>query len=307
MQLPNSLKETFLKIVSKINKTQASFNKEMEELVKLKLISSCANAQSWNCEDDIKALIKTSARLENIADTLLEKKAIIRPDNTGFNDFQISKIRAPFIVIDGPDGSGKSSLIKELKSKYADVVFTKDPGGTSESSLIRSLILDDAYELEKITILLLFLASRYETQTKVVIPSTLVAETVISDRWGSSTFAYQNRTEGLGDIIKLLDHIFIKPDYFILLDVDPKEGIERAYKRAGDNKEELRYENKGIEYLESVRVAFKLYKSMYFTESNSITIDTNKNDIRSVVANVEYFLKSKRISPFYKENNDCIL
>jgi len=199
-----------------------------------------------------------------------------------------------FIVIDGPDGSGKSTVISYLKDLFPEIVVTRDPGGTSEGLLIRNLIVDDKHKLDKFSILLLFLATRFETQTKVILPTVEEGKLVISDRWDSSTFAYQRHAEGQED---MFDHIegfnkFIKPDVFIHLDISPEAGLERSFAKAKSLgiDTELRFEKKGVEFAEQVRDGFKLYKHHYFDDNNSITINTENKTTPFICGEILMFL-----------------
>jgi len=199
-----------------------------------------------------------------------------------------------FIVIDGPDGSGKSTVISYLNELFPDIVVTRDPGGTKEGLLIRNLIVDDKHKLDKFSILLLFLATRFETQTKVILPAVEEGKLVISDRWDSSTFAYQRHAEGQED---MFDHIegfnkFIKPDIFIHLDISPEAGLERSFSKAKSLgiDTELRFEKKGVEFAEQVRDGFKMYKHQYFDDNNSITINTENKTTPFICGEILMFL-----------------
>lgn len=101
-----------------------------------------------------------------------------------------------FIVLDGPDGCGKTSQL-ELLSKYlknlgVDVVETNDPGGTKIGNQISRLLKYDAQGLMDVrTEIMLFMASRAQLVTEIVNPALESGKTVLCDRFVSSTCAYQ--------------------------------------------------------------------------------------------------------------------
>lgn len=208
--------------------------------------------------------------------------------------FQNQEKRGSFIVIDGPDGSGKSTVISILKEYINELIITRDPGGTKEGMEIRKMILDDKYDLDKFSIALMFLVSRYETQEKIIKPAIDNNKVVISDRWDSSTFSYQG-TEGLQKEVNLLNYKFIKPDYFIHLDIDPEKSLDRSYEKARslNVNNELRFENKGVEFHSKIRERMFLYKNTYFTDNNSITIDTSMMTPHQVCGKILMFMCKK--------------
>lgn len=96
-----------------------------------------------------------------------------------------------FISIEGPDGVGKSTIIKKLSDKYPDAQFIREPGTTKFGENIRSILLLSDYDLEKETELLLFVASFCETSAKVIRKANKEGRLVFADRWFYSTIAYQ--------------------------------------------------------------------------------------------------------------------
>lgn len=100
-----------------------------------------------------------------------------------------------YIVIEGYECTGKSSLLDKLKAKYAghpDVVFVREPGGTKEGEAIRSLIFQEGHEgLDSKTVFCLMQAARIELHEKVVKPALEAGKVVISDRSFISSLLYQ--------------------------------------------------------------------------------------------------------------------
>ena len=104
-----------------------------------------------------------------------------------------------FIVIEGSEGVGKSSQIKNIRSYLSehniDHILTREPGGTKFGESMRSVILDEENNTDNLTDALLFYASRYENYKKIIIPALEKGQTVICDRFHYSTLVYQGIVE----------------------------------------------------------------------------------------------------------------
>lgn len=167
--------------------------------------------------------------------------------------------KGKFIVVEGGDKSGKSTQIAllndYLKSKGLEVVLTREPGGKNSviAEKIREIILDKRHkEMDKRTELLLFLASRAQHVTEVVKPALAAGQIVLSDRFDSSTFAYQVAARNL-DIDKIKEmnswaKYGLEPDLVIYLDISPEEADNR---RRDDKHDRLDREAK--EFHQAVR------------------------------------------------------
>lgn len=144
-----------------------------------------------------------------------------------------------FITLEGPEGSGKTSvtkiLIAELTKRGYDVLFTREPGGTPIAEQIRDIILD-----KKNTLLdtraeaLLYAASRRQHLKEKVWPALKEGKIVICDRFLDSSLAYQGGARGLGVNEVLNINLFATegsfPDLTLLFDVDPEIGLRRIRK-----------------------------------------------------------------------------
>ena len=99
-----------------------------------------------------------------------------------------------FISIEGFDGTGKSTqasiLKKNLDDLSIDSTLVREPGSTSFSEKIREILIENT-EIETLTELLLFQASRSELVKKVIIPNLESGKVVITDRFSDSSIAYQ--------------------------------------------------------------------------------------------------------------------
>jgi len=146
--------------------------------------------------------------------------------------------KGKFIVMEGGDKSGKTTQIalleKYLKSKGLKVILTREPGGKDSiiAKKIRAIILDKNHtKMDKRTELLLFLASRAQHVSEVVEPALAAGQVVLSDRFDSSTFAYQVAARNL-ELEKIKDmnnwaKYGLEADLIIYLDISASEAENR--------------------------------------------------------------------------------
>ena len=164
-----------------------------------------------------------------------------------------------FITFEGIEGSGKSSLIAQLKkyfkSSKLEAFFSKEPGGTDLGKEIRKTLLNPKYSFDPTSELLLLLADRAEHVQKIIRPNLQKNKLIFCDRYLDSTFAYQGSGRNLDkkiikEMFKVLD--FPIPDLTILLDVPVQIGLSRARKR---NKLD-RFEKEDLNFHENVRRSY---------------------------------------------------
>jgi dTMP kinase len=169
--------------------------------------------------------------------------------------------RGAFITFEGGDGAGKSTQIKRLaaalRAVRRTVVETREPGGSAGAEEIRALLVHGrADKWSPLTEALLMYAARADHLERVVTPAIARGEIVLSDRFADSSMAYQGHAGALGaDAIRTLDALVVagrKPDLTFILDVPVEAGLKRAHARGDDG----RFEKKGRDYQESVRLAF---------------------------------------------------
>ena len=159
----------------------------------------------------------------------------------------VNRLRGRFIVFDGPDGSGKSTQRQifgdRLAAAGADVVHTKDPGGTGFGDMIRHILL--GHDLAKMDVrceTFLFMASRAQLVGEVVAPALAAGKTVLCDRFISSTCAYQVAAGYDFDRVIELGKYAVEstwPDLTVVVDVAAEVGFERTGrqpKHAGKNR-----------------------------------------------------------------------
>src|SRR3989344_1057496 len=162
-----------------------------------------------------------------------------------------------FITFEGPEGCGKSTHSKRLKTylegKGRRVLLTQEPGGTQVGREIRRLILNPESVLDETTEVYLFAADRSEHVSKIILPALKEGKIVISDRFIDSTIAYQIGGRKLPeDLVRDLNMISAKglvPDLTILLDVSTETGLKRAARKGAAD----RFEREAIDFHRRVR------------------------------------------------------
>ncbi len=163
---------------------------------------------------------------------------------------QLAKnVAGKFIVLDGPDGAGKSTqrqlLADALSQAGVDVVCCRDPGGTTIGDRIRSVLLD--FDLSSMAVgceTMLFMASRAQLVHEVIAPALSQGKTVLCDRFVTSTCAYQGAA-GYDPqrVIELARFAIgdVWPHVTLIFDINVDEGFKRVGrnpKHAGKNRKQ---------------------------------------------------------------------
>lgn len=174
--------------------------------------------------------------------------------------------KGKFIVLEGGEGSGKTSILKFLKEVFGNsenIVFTREPGGTSIGEKIRNLLMDkNNKDMFPITELFLFCGARAQHIEELIIPSLNSGKSVVSDRFDTSTMAYQlfgrNKMELLKDFLALnsIAKKEVQPDAVIWLDVDPSVGLLR--KEKSQEGKTTRFDEEKLEFHRKVRKGFEV-------------------------------------------------
>lgn len=172
-------------------------------------------------------------------------------------------MRGKFITFEGGEGSGKSTVIKDLTAKFVaekiPFILTREPGGTPISEQIRNVILDKANkEMDPITEAYLYAASRRQHVAEKIKPALEAGKNVLCDRYLDSSLAYQGGARGLGiDRILSLNQEAIDglyPDLTLLFDLDPEIGLRRISDNSG--REVNRLDLEKLSFHQAVRAAF---------------------------------------------------
>ncbi len=167
-----------------------------------------------------------------------------------------------FIVLEGPDRSGKSTQAALLKTWLEElgheVLVTREPGGTYLSEKIRKILLDPKSNIEPMTELFLYETSRIKHTLEKIMPALKAGKVIISDRYTLSTTAYQGYGRGLPlTTVETLNRIAtmdLKPDVTIVFDIPDKVFAQRELTRPGRD----RIEREPDSFRRRVNRAYKL-------------------------------------------------
>ena len=202
--------------------------------------------------------------------------------------------KGKFIVFEGGEGSGKSTMIEKIYSfltaNNIECIKTREPGGIKISEQIRSVILDiNNCEMDSKTEALLYAAARRQHLVEKVIPALDAGKFVLCDRFVDSSLAYQGYARGIGiDAIYEINKFAIgsnKPDISILFDIDPIEGLKRINK--DPSREVNRLDEEKIEFHEKVREGYN--KILEISDRKIVKIDASKtidevfDEVKSII------------------------
>lgn len=174
-------------------------------------------------------------------------------------------MRGIFITIEGPDGAGKTSVIKKLipmlvKTVQQEIVATREPGGSRIAEEIRELILNpENIEMDIRTEALLYAAGRRQHLVEKIIPALETGKVVICDRFVDSSLAYQGVARGIGisEVAEINQFATdnLSPDLTLYLDIEAQLGLERINQNK-DNRQFDRLDQETLEFHEKVRSAY---------------------------------------------------
>ena len=224
-------------------------------------------------------------------------------------DFLVeNKFSGKFIVLDGPDGCGKTVQLEllstHLKNEGVPVVQTNDPGGTKIGDQISHLLKYDAQGIMNVqTEVMLFMASRAQLVAEIIKPALETGKTVLCDRFISSTCAYQGSSGYPVEKIIELGKLAVGdawPDLTIIIDIPVEEGLERTgrkpYQKTKVNHKDAnqsylfknvvvdRFDSRPLEYHRKVRKGF-LKLAQYYPGIVKI-VDGSQGDIETVHKNI---------------------
>ena len=197
-----------------------------------------------------------------------------------------------FIVVEGLEGAGKSSVIGLVKNTLIDagisVELTREPGGTPMAEAIRECVKHDWEEsVAEETELLLMYAARVQLLKNRILPALERGCWVVGDRHDLSSQAYQGGGRGVdSSTMQAISEIALggfKPDLTLYLDVEPATGLARARGRG----EIDRIEQAGLAFFERTRAR---YLSLAEND-NSIVVVNAMNDMPEVHRDVQRILQ----------------
>jgi dTMP kinase len=164
-----------------------------------------------------------------------------------------------FLVLDGPDGSGKTTqatrLAAWLRDAGHDVVTCRDPGGTELGERVREILLaHDTVAISLRAEMLLYMASRAQLVDDLIAPALAAGRVVVSDRFLLANIVYQGSAGGLMEeeiaLVGMVATGGLLPDLTLVLDVAPQVASERV-SRPRD-----RIEDRPLFYHERVRAGY---------------------------------------------------
>ncbi|MCM3575894.1 dTMP kinase [Mesobacillus subterraneus] len=186
-----------------------------------------------------------------------------------------------FITIEGPDGSGKTTILQMLaqnfeKEGYA-VVATREPGGIEIAEQIREVILDpENTAMDPRTEALLYAAARRQHLAEKVKPALEEGKIVLCDRFVDSSLAYQGHARGLGiDEVYSINEFAIEnmmPAMTLYFDVAPEIGLERINKNKGREVNRLDLEN--LDFHQKVREGYLILAERF--PKRIVKVDASK-------------------------------
>ncbi len=194
--------------------------------------------------------------------------------------------KSKFITFEGIDGCGKSTQVKMLVEKLAqvnmDVITIREPGGNRISESIRDILLyRDTHELGGRTEALLMTASRAQLTKEVILPALNKGTWVIADRYADSTLAYQGggRQIDIDSLEKLNQFATYDtvPDLTYFIDILPDEGARRQSNKLD------RIEQAGVDFQSRVR---NLYLKLAEKYSDRIVVIDGQDDIDTIHENI---------------------
>ena len=167
-----------------------------------------------------------------------------------------------FIVVEGPEGAGKSTLVRAINARLLaegrQVLMVREPGGTPVAEAARKIVLKSRHELNPASELFLYLAARADLVEKQIRPALAAGQAVLADRFDLSTKAYQVAGRGLpADAVQAAIQVAtggLAPDLTLVLDVPVEVGRERQRKA---RKEQDRIEREGDAFHTRVLDAYR--------------------------------------------------
>lgn len=203
----------------------------------------------------------------------------------------MQNLRGKFIVLDGPEGCGKSTQLRlltdQLQKAAVTAVAVRDPGTTRIGEQIRQILLNpDHVDMGMRCEMMLYMAARAQMMRQIIRPALDAGTCVLCDRFVSSTLAYQLGGEGLSfDEIRRTADIAIAgrwPDLTIILDIAPDKSFLRV------QREKDRIEQRPLAYHQQVHANYlaqaKADPSRYRVVNADQPVERVQADILAVLA-----------------------
>ena len=189
-----------------------------------------------------------------------------------------------FVVFEGLDGSGKSTLMtafkEHLNAKSRAYVEVFDPGGTPVGDKIRQILLTKDHVPSDEAELLMYQASRAELVFKVIKPALEKNQWVISDRFYQSTLAFQGHARGINleKIDWLNDYATggLAPDVVVWVNTPVEVCSERLQKRKNRGEDLSRLDEEKRAFHQRVYEGYKSMSEKPSENTRWIVLDGNK-------------------------------
>ena len=217
----------------------------------------------------------------------------------------MGKIEWPgfFLVLDGIDGCGKSTQTKKLSEYFIandiQTLLTAEPSDYDLGKILRKYLQNP--EVPASVDALLFAADRIEHCNKEILPLLKKGFIIVSDRYRDSSYIYQSiegKNEGISiDWIKNLNKFSLIPDLTIIIDIDPKIGLNRKKKQAINSENQSLDKFEIDEFQNLIREEFiKIAQnSLVSDEGVHVLIDGNESEeevFKSILLVIKSYIKS---------------
>lgn len=209
------------------------------------------------------------------------------------------QLQGKFIVFDGNEGCGKSTQAaiarEKLQAQGLSVLLVRDPGTTRIGEQIRQVLLNpENTDMAMRCEMLLYMAARAQMMGEIIQPALDEGRVVISDRFISSTLAYQLGGDGLtAQEIRAVGDIAVNgrwPDLTIILDLPVEVSSQRVRPKftlfpddpdAGAEKD--RIELRSMDYHEQVRQNYLQQAKDHRHKYKVINADRGRDDVEADV------------------------
>ena len=200
-----------------------------------------------------------------------------------------------FITFEGPDGSGKSTVIKAveefLQSEGYNILTTREPGGIRIAEDIRRVILSKENTMMSARAeALLYAASRAQHLAEKVQPALDEGKIILCDRFVDSSLAYQGygRELGIDEVLSINKFAIgdVLPDLTIFIDIPPHIGLNRVQKST------RKLDRLDLETLEFHEKVYEGYKKVIEKFKDRFVIIDGENPVETVIEDTLQVIKT---------------
>ncbi|MBC1519210.1 dTMP kinase [Listeria welshimeri] len=199
-------------------------------------------------------------------------------------------MKAIFITLEGPDGSGKTTvgtlLNQKMEEAGIDFIKTREPGGSPISEKVRNIVLGIGNEeMDPKTEVLLIAGARRQHVVETIRPALAAGKTVLCDRFMDSSLAYQGAGRDMDmeqvlqvNLYAIEDTI---PDRTYYLDVPAEVGLARI--AANKGREVNRLDKEDISYHEKVQAGYEKIIKMFPDRFTRVDATMQPEEITEVI------------------------